>query len=129
MRKIISLCLLYSMTMIAYADTCPAVNQILVESHGNVSVVAPLGWRITINEKQPAQKDLVFRVAAWGDHKHPSDNVRCHYYHNVSDDHVQLETQDFIDDSKMTSHPEWSQDERYHLCVSRSDNVNACPFG
>jgi hypothetical protein len=130
MRKVISFCLLYGMAMMAHAETCPPVNQILVQRSGSIVVVAPAGWRVVTNDKRPAQTDLAFVVAAWGDHKHPVDNVRCHYYHNNVEDHVQLETQEFIDESRMKSHPEWSQDDPlYHLCVNRSDNVNGCPFG
>ncbi|KTD09035.1 hypothetical protein Lgra_2270 [Legionella gratiana] len=125
MKKGITFCVLYGITMLAYAKTCPTVNELLVKAGRNYYVVPPSGWKLVVNDKSPSQKNLVFRVAAWGDHKHPSDNVRCHYYHGVSEDHVQLETVEFIEESRIP----WGGADHYQLCVSRSDNVNECQFG
>ncbi|KTD59317.1 hypothetical protein Lsan_2221 [Legionella santicrucis] len=124
MKKIISF-FLYSITILGYAQTCPTVNELLVKGGTNYYVVPPPGWNLVVNDKSPGQKDLVFRVAAWGDHKHPSDKVRCHYYHSVSAEHVQLETVAFIEESRVP----WGGNDHYQLCVSRSDNVNECRFG
>jgi hypothetical protein len=126
MKRVISFCLLYSMAILAYAQACPTANALLIKRDGKYIVVPPPGWRLIVNDKNPAQSNLVFRVAAWGDHKHPSDNVRCHYYHNVSDDHVQIETVEFISESRIAS--SWQVNDHYGLCVSRSNNVNECQF-
>lgn len=128
MRKIILLCLLSAITMPIYSKTCPSASDILVKrSDSQYDVVAPPGFRLIVNEKHPAQKNIAFLIAAWGDHKHESDPVRCHYYRDFYYDHVQIETIEQIPESRITSHSGWGTGELYHLC--RSNNVNDCSFG
>lgn len=100
MKKLIFCCLLFFTAVSAHAETCPA---------------NPSGY--------------IFRVAAWGDHKKSVDNVRCYYYSVYDETKSVILTSNLIPESAITSHPEWSnENDHYHLCVSRSDNIYACPF-
>lgn len=127
MKKIFAICILTSIVSISDAQTCPPANDVFVKKDGKIEVVTPPGWKIKIDHRSTSTS-LSFSVAAWGDHNHDTDPVRCHYY-NGYQDHVQLNTVYMLNESQITSHPEWSGDidGHYHLCTNAGD-VNACPF-
>ncbi len=129
MKKLSSLLLIYLASTAALAQTCPASNQIFnLRDHG-YDVVPPPGWRVTIDKRESRHRNFEFRIAAWGDHKHPTDNVRCHYYNTIDDDHIQLDTVDLLDRSRLSSQWRGAPDDKlYAICGSDSDNVNECVF-
>jgi hypothetical protein len=121
--------LLFSGAIIANAQTCPVVEEILVPAgHQGYKVVAPSGWKVAKDDRSsPWTYNMQFTVAAWGDHKRLRDNVRCHYYQGS--EHVQLNTEELIEEERMAWHAEWSASDHYYLCSITSGNVNDCPFG
>ena len=125
MKKIFVTCLI-SFASVAFAQTCPTADEIFIKQGNRYDVVAPPGWRVVHDQRQLPNK-LSFSVAAWGDHRHDTDPVRCHYYHQT--DHVQIETIEMLPESQIALHPGWSGEpnEHYHLCSSL--DVNACAFG
>src|SRR6187431_3214009 len=109
MKKLLSFYILYFVTFSVYAQTCPPANQLLVKrATGQYDVVPPPGW-LVVNEKRSRYvNNFEFLIAAWGDHKHSNDSVRCHYYtmRNMNN-HIQLETKERIPESKIISNPNW----------------------
>lgn len=129
MKKLSSLLLVYLVSTAAIAQTCPASNQIFTPRDHGYDVVAPAGWRVTADNRQYRHRNVEFSVAAWGDHKHPTDNVRCHYYDTSFNDHIQLETTNFLERSRLSA--QWRgtpNDNLYAICGSDSGNVNECTF-
>ena|SRR3990167_4786750 len=131
MKKTLFFCLLYFITINVFARSCPPANQVVYRGGDGVYHVAPpAGWKLSEDKRHNKyNKDYVFRVAAWGDHKHPTDNVRCYYYDASGRDygHIQIETIDFFDKSHVASWHD-NNDPLYALCVSRSDDVSQCSF-
>lgn len=126
MKKIVSIAILFAISSIAYSQTCPPADQIIVNRNGQNVVVPPPGWILRADDRH-GDNNLRFSVAAWGDHVHSTDYVRCHYYgpQGKAYPHVQLETMHPIAESNI---PWESSTKHYQLCVSRSNNVNDCPF-
>jgi hypothetical protein len=101
MKNILACSILYFVTTLGYADTCPLPSS-----------------------------EYVFRVAAWGDHKSTKDVVRCHYYTPDSKKHIEIRTGGWVDESAFINHPEWSHSDHYHyMCSSYAMDVRDCPFG
>lgn len=99
MKNILAFCILYLVTILAYAETCP---------------LAPKGY--------------VFRVGAWGDHVSTQDAVRCHYYSPDYTKHIEIRT-GWVDESAFINHPQWiSTSDHYYLCTSHATDVRDCPF-
>lgn len=127
--KKLSLVLLYLFSSAAIAQSCPPSNQIFVQRDHGYDVAPPSGWRVVIDKRTSRHKNFGFKIAAWGDHKHPTDSVRCHYYDAFGEDHIQLETIDLLDRSRLSA--QWRgapNDNLYAICGSDSDNVNECVF-
>ncbi len=133
MKKLIALCVLYGTTSLCFAQSCPSVSEFLVKRGDKYEINLPAGWTVVEDNTNHYRDNPIFRVAAWGDHKHPSDRVRCYYYQeNPYEDnlHIKLETVEFIEEARIVSHLNWDKDSTpYHICVSHQDNVNECQFG
>lgn len=126
MKKIILLMLLSIASSSSFARTCPPVDKLFVKTSKGYEVSPPSGW-VTVNDTRSwLYNDVTFSVAAWGDHKHTTDNVRCYYYKNGSgSEFVKIETTDLMDASHVSA---WGgNDPLYYLC-SRSTDVKSCPF-
>jgi hypothetical protein len=111
------------------ARTCPAPEQLFVEHNGVYDVSLPAGWVLVDDTRQSkSEGNIVFRVAAWGDHKHPVDPVRCYYYPesiNMHNGQVEIETADMMDESHVS---EWGTiGVLYHIC-SQTTDVRNCQF-
>lgn len=132
MKKILTFIVLYIFASISYAQTCPSVQQIFIrQADGRYDVVAPPGWLVSLNKHANAYDiNYHFRIAAWGDHQHTSDSVRCYYYDASVKNDIRIETQDRIDESKIISHSGWdSISKLYHFCGSYdAHDVNQCQF-
>jgi hypothetical protein len=121
MKNLLVILLLSSICCMAYAQTCPLAKDIIV----NGRVVPPPGWKVAKDERKTSL-GLGFSVAAWGDHKHNTDSVRCYYYNGYKD-HVELETVYLLPESSFSSHAEWGKSgEHYYLCNNTSESK--CPF-
>jgi len=131
MKRFSALAVLYFFSSITNAQTCPPINQILVERNDRYELVLPPEWVLISDQRSPSAHNLDFLIAAWGDHKHPSDSVRCFYQDpGRGSNIIRIETKALISESKIISHPQWdSIMELYHMCNSHTHNVNECPFG
>lgn len=128
MKKLFIL-MIYLFSVAAAAQTCPASNQIFVLHDRGYDVVPPPGWRVILDQRTTRHRNVTFRIAAWGDHKHPIDNVRCYYFDTSYNDNIKLESIDFLDRSRLSSQWHGTQnDNLYASCGSASDNVNECVF-
>ncbi len=125
MKKLFAICVLALISSLSYAKTCPSPSEIFVTENGQVKLVVPSGW-ILVADQRASSSSLNFSVAAWGDHNHDSDWMRCHYY--KGSDHVQLSSNFQVTEAEITSHAEWGRiEDHYYLCTN--SNVNGCPFG
>lgn len=99
MKKVLLFCILYSVAVLAQAQTCP-----------------------------PAPKGYIFRVGAWGDHVSERSDVRCYYY-SSTDQQIKLNAGVWLDESAFVNHPQWKRPstDRYFIC-SPSTDVRDCPF-
>src|SRR5439155_22467799 len=97
---------------------------------GSFDLVPPSEWLVVIDKRNHYVKNFELLIAAWGDHVHTSDSVRCHYYDPSKNHHIELETRDRFDKTKVASHPGWepnSDEGLYYMCTSYdSHNVNEC---
>lgn len=102
MKQLLSFAILFFVTTISYAETCP----------------------------QP-QLGYVFRVAAWGNHSSTSDIVRCHYYSYDNSKHIEIKSGGWRTESAFINHPKWhgGNGDHYYLCTSFVMDVRECEFG
>jgi len=119
---------LFLIGSLAYSQTCPPASQIIVNRNGRNIVIPPSGWLLITDERKSDENNLIFLIAAWGDHVHSAGYVRCHYYGTPGQPypHVQLETEKAVDESNISWNDRTS--EHYQLCSSHSNDVNMCPF-
>ena len=110
-----------------FARTCPTASAVIYKNlRGESEVNVPAGWRFIEDTRKNKYLNVDFRVAAWGDHKHPTDAVRCYYYPSDLGGHIKIETIDLMDASHVAS---WGgQDNLYYGRVSYSNDVNHCSF-
>lgn len=123
------LSILCFISSLSYAKTCPPADQLFVK-HGNwYYVEPPSGWYLAVDDRRNGDI-LRFSVAAWGDHVHDTDSVRCHYYKGGSTDHVQINTRSLLPESVVSGHTNWDGDlgRHYHLCSAKNADVNECSF-
>jgi hypothetical protein len=126
MRKITMLLMLSLVASTSFARTCPYPGEIFVKNGNSYEVSPPPGWVTVEDKRESKSNNVLFRVAAWGDHKHPVDNVRCFYYvEPMYKGYVEIETAEMMDASHVKA---WGGlDPLYYLC-SQTTNVNQCPF-
>lgn len=124
MKKLIICFILSAITVTAHARTCPRPDELFYFNGHDYILSPPSGWQIVKDERTTKHRNIEFRVAAWGDHKHPLDTVRCFYYRDSFYDRIQIETTEFMDASHF---PYWHNDDnKYFLCSGST--VEACPF-
>lgn len=127
MRKITLLLMLSLVASTSFARTCPPANQIFVKRGNAYEVSPPPGWVTVADTREWKTNNVLFRVAAWGDHKHPVDNVRCYYYPEpmTGKEVIKIETAEMMDASHVQA---WGgSDPLYYLC-SQTTDVNRCSF-
>lgn len=132
MKKISVFIVLYLFSATVYSQTCPAPEKFYRSTGtGRYDIVLPNGWLLVTDQRNGRVEKIEFRIAAWGDHKHTSDSVRCHYYDPSGRSHIQLETRDRFDASKLANHgwATYPDDKLYYICVDYdTHDVNKCTF-
>jgi hypothetical protein len=129
MKKIIVTGIILSLASLSYAETCPPVKDVFIQHNGKVQVIAPPGWRVELDQRKTTVP-LSFSVAAWGDHLHNTDPVRCHYY-NSYQYHVRLDREVMLPESAFANHANWTLigNAHYYLCSNVGVDVRNCAFG
>lgn len=126
MKKMLIIVLLTLITSMAYAQSCPPIEQIF--EHGQVKL--PPGWEFKVNPNI-VSNNIEFVVAMWGDHHSTYTPIGCYYYDrsNVRS-FIYIQTLRRYDRSSLDSNSQWQRgsvnDPNYYVCYAY--DVDSCLF-